>query len=255
VASKLPYSTPGVLEKLIESAGASRYDTSGRLIEKVILTPRRAGKSSMADLMITGYNSEDASRHGGGHEGYVDELLVKQGKPPKYGKPKPIANPIRQYTHTPLTPKQMEDYMEAPAGTDMDAQLADLVAQYGDAFAQSPQAFSLTAPMKLITKKGKEYRNTAFIGGEDFRPSSAYIGKKGQTLIMLRPTDPSDFEYLEVPEKQCAKVFGAGFTTYLRETLKDVLEQKEELAAQASRQNEIARNAGAMKLYEGFGSW
>jgi hypothetical protein len=245
------------LDKLINSSliGDGLINSSMLAVTPLTNAPRRAGKSTMADLMIPGYHSEDAGRHPGGHEGYVDELLVKHGKPPKYGKPKPVASPIRQYTHTPLSFTQMEDHLDTPDGTEVDGQLAELVGQYADAFNQAPQAFSLTAPMKLITKKGKDYRNTVFIGGEDFRPVSAYVGKKGQTLIMLKPTDPSDFEYLEVPEKQCRKVFGPHFDTYLRETLKDVLEKKEEIAAQASRQNELARNAQAMRQYDGFGSW
>lgn len=260
MASKDIHTTPGVLKDLMNVTMPFIKDAkiNGGMISDGMIhlsTPRRTGRSSvMGDLMIPGYSSEEAGRFVGGHEAYVNDLLAKQGKAPKYTI-KPVANLFRQYSHTPLTPNQMEDYMEAPAGTDMDAQLADLVAQYGDAFALSPQNFSLTAPMKLITKKGKEYRNTSFIGGEEFVPASAYVGKKGQTLITLRPVDPSDFEFLEVPEKQCPKVFGPAFAAYLRETLDDILEKKDELVTQVSRQNEIARNAQAMEQYDGFGSW
>jgi hypothetical protein len=241
IASTLstPIRESGVLERLIASAPT-----------RTLSMPRRAGKSVMADMMITGYNSMEASTHSGGHEGYVDELLVKQGKPPKYG-----TVFVTQKGGATSTDDVIEDHMADT--TEIDPTLAEIVAQYGDAFSGEPKNFSLTAPAKLITKKGTEYRHTPFIGGEEFTPISAYVGKKGQVLILLKPVDPSDFELLEVPEKQCPNVFGAAFKTYMREVLADALDKKEELAAQSAQLAERTRNADKFETYGdlGFGSW
>jgi hypothetical protein len=245
-----PFHGSGVMEKLIDSG--KRYTVS---------TPRTSGKSFMSDLMIPGFNSEDAGLHSGGHQAYVDELLFKHGKPPKYGTLKtPIrmtgqGTPIRQYQHESLTPFELEDQMAAIPAAEVDPQLKALVDRYEAAFAESPQSFSLSAPQKLITQKGKDFRHTAFIGGEEFMPVSARLGAKGQTLILFRPVDPSDFEYMELPEAGCVKAFGATFSTYLRETLADVLEEKGALDAAQRTKVEQERNAANYETYGEFGSW
>ncbi|MFT4064364.1 hypothetical protein [Paraburkholderia sp.] len=255
MASKLPDD----LEKLIDSSPIwEGLINSTRLGETIPLVTcsRRGGMSVMTDMMIPGYRSTEASAFPGGHKAYVDHLLQQQGKAPKYGYRPGRPSRITIYTHTPLNPDEMEDRM-AKDPVEHDPQLKELVDKYEEAFAQNPQTFALASPQKLITQKGKDFRHTAFIGGEEFTPVSARLGAKGQTLILFKPVDPSDFEFLEVPETACRKTFGAHFASYLRETLGDVAEDVAELEKERRQKAERERNAEKFETYGdlGFGSW
>lgn len=218
-------------------------------------TPRRAGKSIISNLFIPGYSSAEEGAYPGGPEAYREELHRRNGTKPR--QPSVTTDFGGWEKWEGKTQLDMEvDHMEQPtAVTPEDQALADLVGQYADAFSETPQTFALTAPGKHTTLTGKEYKIKPFIGSEDFEPVRAYIGKKKGTIIVFKPKYPCDFEFLEVPEKQCKTAFGSAFPMYMHEVLKDVMDAKDELTAQAKKLIEVERNAAAAESYSEFGSW
>ena len=243
-----PLGAPSFLDKIMASKIAPQPAT-----EFDYVSGRRAGKNTLlrgvvraADVSIPGFNSDEASRFPGGPDAYREELHRRNGTTPRPNKTKPII----------ATPEDFERIdMPAEAVTPEEVELQKLVDQYHEAFKATPRSFMLTAPAKHTTLTGKEYKIKPFIGGEEFEPWRAYVGKKHGTIIVLKPKYPCDFEFLEVPEKQCKTAFGAAFPMYMREVLSDVMDAKEELAAQARKLQEMERNAEAAAQYSEFGSW
>jgi hypothetical protein len=205
------------------------------------VSTKRAGQILVSDMRIPGFNSEEASKFPGGPDAYREELHYRNGTKPR---PRPPAQP------------PLDEEVDMAEATGEQTELAKLVAQYAAAFKETPKTFMVGAPQKLTTAiEGQGYKIKAFIGGEEFEPVRAYVGKKHGTIIVFKPKDPSEFETIEVPEKSCRTVFGAQFPIYMKEVLADVLEAKEELTAQAKRAAEIEANAEAMESYQEFGSW
>jgi len=54
--------------------------------------------------------------------------------------------------------------------------------------------------------KGGEYRNMAFIGGEQFSVHSVYAGKSDLIFVMKPKSPSSEFQFLEMPSKSAAKM-------------------------------------------------
>jgi hypothetical protein len=236
-----PFNTDKFFDKALGIKPEPRTKDEPRF---AILKGRSVGTTLVSDLTIPGFNSDDAASFPGGPDAYREELHRRNGtKPrPQYKlNQKPIDEEVDNMEATPVTPEEEE--------------LAKLVGQYESAFSETPGSFMLTAPGKHTTKNGKEFKIRPFIGGEEFTPVRAYVGKKKGTIIVFKPTYPCDFEFLEIPEKQCKSAFGAAFPIYMHEVLKDVMAAKEEIAAQARKAEEIERNAAAAESYQEFGSW
>lgn len=211
------------------------------------VSTKRAGTILSSDMLIPGFSSLEAGSFPGGPDAYRDELHYRNGTKPR--PPKKVVAPID------VVDGPIDEEIDMTEATGEQTELAKLVEQYAAAFKDSPKTFSLGAPHKLTTKTGEKFSIKPFIGGEEFEPFGAYVGKKHGTIIVFKPKDPCDFEFLEVAEKSCKTTFGAHFGTYMREILADVMDAKEELTAQAARQAEIEKNAEAAGAYTEFGSW
>jgi hypothetical protein len=232
-----PFNSDAFFGKSLSMVEPSDPLGRSRPSERTVST-KRAGAILASDALIPGFSSREADSFPGGPDAYREELHYRNGTKPR---PRPKA--------------KLDEEVDMAEATGEQTELAKLVEQYADAFKEAPSGFLVSAPQKLTTKTNDQFSIKPFIGGEEFEPVRAYVGKKHGTIIVFKPRDPCDFHFLEVPEKQCREVFGAGFPVYMRTILADVMEAKEELAAQAKRQDELEANAEKMTQYAEFGSW
>lgn len=206
---------------------------------------RGPGKSSLGKafsefLNTPGYNSEEASRHGG-HDAYMKHLRAVG-----------IASPIkREPTITGMEADIiMIDDME---NLSLDS-VADQITEY---FASSTQTrLMLNEPHQLTVKKANgQYSKKAHIGGEEFIPLRAYLGKRGQIIYVFRPADAADYAELEVTEKEANELLD-GFVAFMKKApdLREAMTSAKKIAADAAEREKLA---GKAEQYAdlGFGSW
>lgn len=87
--------------------------------------------------------------------------------------------------------------------------LAERISSH-DAFASfQREVCTISASGMYVVKgrfKGGEFRNMAFIGGEQFHVYSVYAGKS-DLIFVMKPKSPSgEFQFLELPGKSVAKM-------------------------------------------------
>ncbi|WP_421222585.1 hypothetical protein [Aeromonas sp. 602293] len=84
--------------------------------------------------------------------------------------------------------------------------------------------------------KGGEYRNMAFIGGEQFHVHSVYAGKSDLIFVMKPKSPSSEFQFLEIPSESAAKManldeaferaFGGSIAEFLEQNGGELLEEE-----------------------------
>lgn len=122
----------------------------------------------------------------------------------------------------------------------------------GEELAKSEQTFMLVDSMSLtVVPKEHEggvthkYAKQAHVGGEDFKPVRAYVGKRDGVIIVFEPVMASDYTEMEMPlEIGKQKLSGLegevrriGFEAKLVELAKERIAKREALAAQERSTN------------------
>lgn len=118
--------------------------------------------------------------------------------------------------------------------------------------------FMLNAPQSVtvMTKTGN-YSKRPLIGGEEFRPTGCYLGKRKGIIYTFKPVDISDYTVLEMDEAT-AKSQLDGFERFLKSIIDLEFERvKREVMDKASLDKERAKLAEHAEQYAdmGFGSW
>lgn len=248
----------GAAERLLESRKGGKPDpdsfvelmkttpvvTPSKMFEAPKLTRERRGKSTFseafADFLNTpGYSSEDAGK-AGGHDAYMEQLRLK-GKAPLS---KPF-NPGKEADTFTMSE-------EAKLATELD-DVADHITKH---FLESPTKLMLNQPTKLTVKRATgQFSQKPHIGGEEFVPTRAYVGKRGQLIFTMRPADAADYVEAEFSEKQANELFD-DFVAYMRlaPDLRDMVAEAKKAAADAAEREKLA---GKAEQYAelGFGSW
>lgn len=117
----------------------------------------------------------------------------------------------------------------------------------------SSEKFMLNAPMNLtILRPEKGYGKQAHIGGEEFEPQRAYVGKKGAIIIVFKPNSMEAYDHMEMTFSDAVQHL-TGFQAHLMEVgvfadLAAIKDKKEAVLA-AARQKEFGER------YGDFGSW
>lgn len=112
----------------------------------------------------------------------------------------------------------------------------------GASFKDFQKELCLISSSGMFVVKGRfksgEFRNMAFIGGEQFRVQSVYAGKS-DLIFVMKPTSPSsEFQFLELPAKSASKManLDEAFKRAFGSTIAEFLEQNgKELAQEEAR--------------------
>lgn len=213
-----------------------------------VTSARRTGKSSLGKafsefLNTPGYSSEEAGKMGG-HDAYMKHMR-------SIGMIKPLLKEVKPR----LTGKEADLFImdeitqiASPLG-----EVADKITQF---FIASPTKLMLNQPSGLTVKRANgQFSKKPHIGGEEFVPIRAYVGKRGLMIYAMRPADAADYIEAEFTEKQANELFD-GFAGYMRSApdLRDALDDAKKTAADAAEREKLA---GKAEQYAelGFGSW
>ncbi len=143
---------------------------------------------------------------------------------------------------------------------EVDHVLADLRDEINDKIANHPNhpILMLTGPDSLTVVSGtSKYSKSHHMGGEEFRISHCYVGKRNRMIYVFTPRAVTSYKGMEMLEIE-AKQKLAGFTEFLA-TIEDGKFQR--------KRNELLKNESAKKVeqevasmiekYEslGFASW
>ena len=140
-----------------------------------------------------------------------------------------------------------------PMAVLLEAELEALNAQ----LAGCTETFMLASPESLTVKRPNgTYAKKAHIGSEDFKPISAYIGKRGKLIFVFKPVMVSDYVEMEADEHQ-AKEKLMGFKDWCREHIAAVNDKIAETRAEQAVEKEKAAMAKKSEDYAhlGFGEW
>lgn len=110
----------------------------------------------------------------------------------------------------------------------LEAGLADLAQEMTDAFKElqgdtTIDACRLTSGESLtvltrVTAGGGSYAKVGHIGGEEFIPSEAYVGKKGKILVKFKPTSVASYVVMEMPaDEALTKLEGFDLLSVLKD--------------------------------------
>lgn len=218
-------------------------------------TPRRSGKTSMFDALLTtpGFHSS---------------------KPETWGKAKPTPTPWddlklpspdkfeEEYTTT-FTAKEMEmakkGIDEDRLEPDTDDTMKVLAEQITTALVGAKaKAFMLGEPMHLtVRKKDDSYSKRPHIGGEEFIPVRVYAGKRGTLIYVFKPTEVADYAEMEMGEAQAYEHFSG-----LKKFMEDMIDRGLSVAVKDAKkamadEEEQRKNAGNFEKYAdlGYGSF
>lgn len=204
----------------------------------------RRGKSSFGKafsefLNTPGYSTKEAGKMGG-HDAYMEHMRAVG------------MAPLRKSTHTGMEADTFIMDELAQVATPLD-DVADRITKF---FAESPTRLMLNQPTGLTVKKANgAFSKKGHIGGEEFVPARAYVGKRGRMIYAMRPADAADYVEAEFTEKEANELFD-DFVAYMRQApdLHEALTDAKKAAADEAEREKLA---GKAEQYAelGFGTW
>lgn len=205
---------------------------------------RRLGAATaMKVLMATpGASTDDPE--------FLKHLAKLSGIPPKETKTKEVQ--MKE------SAQDLDDKVALEAGL---ADLAaDLTAHFLSAGANADgiNTCSLTGPESLtVTTEGRGYSKLPHLGGEEFIPDTAYLGKRGKVIVCFKPRDAAAYSTMEMPiEEALVKLDGFSIIANdlegppLMERLKGLKREESKLREQEKMKDKFVEYADI-----GFGSF
>lgn len=126
--------------------------------------------------------------------------------------------------------------------TEAAAAFERLARVFNKVFGDEHVHFELAEPASLTAKdRHGKYSARAFIGGEKFVPSSAYVGKRGHLIFVFKPATPAaDFAHVEMDEDKAIRLL-AEFRGYINAILSRVYDRHGESVQETVRAHEEER--------------
>jgi hypothetical protein len=140
----------------------------------------------------------------------------------------------------------------------LEAELTDLAQELTTYFAAQPDQAITTCTLagpEVLTccRVNGTYHKVSHVGGEDFKPVEAYIGKRKRMLIKFQPLQAAEYAHMEMfVDDALAHMHGFDQLTWFEDgsTLSDKLHA---LARKASEIKEKERNRSKFDDYDNFG--
>lgn len=120
------------------------------------------------------------------------------------------------------------------------------------------ETFKLTAPISASIKlKDGQYRKTSFIGGEEFRIISSYVGKRGDIIVAFAPKSLVNYVQMELTLDEAMRVMPDRFNELVNAQIQKFLELSGELEEIATKNKAQVNNDSRVKQMEDprYGAW
>lgn len=156
-----------------------------------------------------------------------------------------------------FTPPNKEPEMKTKLDDAIDTtEIDQLCEDMNAAFSESPCVVTLRGPETLTVETAKGYSKTPHIGGEDFRPSSAYVGKRKTIIVKFAPVDAQAYQFMEMEAKQAMGKL-SGFDTYCNDPDHriDLASRLRAINTLASNEREREAVKDKFTLYDNFGTF
>lgn len=131
------------------------------------------------------------------------------------------------------------------------------LAAINEALQTTGETFMLGSPETLTVKRNNGvYSKQAHIGSEDFKPHSAYLGKRGKIIYVFKPVMVAEYEFMEMDENAAREKL-IGFKEWSKEKLAEVQMKIAETRASQALEKDKAAMAKRADDYAhlGFGEW
>ncbi len=138
---------------------------------------------------------------------------------------------------------------------DINSEKRKAAANAENIFKEEPQEFMLANGGSFTVKRGAKYSKRSMLGGEGFKPTSAYVGKRGKIIYEFTPTFTTDFNHLEIDE-DAVKSELIGFEEYVAPAFNEMFQKLQAEKAKLKSMEAVAANEEREKLYGAdYGSW
>ena len=147
---------------------------------------------------------------------------------------------------------------EAESVTEDSEPLDLAAAEVAKRLKETEESFMLVSPMQLTVYRNGKFSKEAHVGSEDFKPLSAYAGKRGEIILTFKPVMATNYIHMEMSMPE-AKKHLSGFREYAAENLADCMapiQEAKEKIAEKKREAEIKEKSETYKEKGiGWGDW
>jgi hypothetical protein len=154
---------------------------------------------------------------------------------------------------------QAPQEVELDDETDLEAALADLAADltshYMSFNPEDLNSCTLLGPEQLTVEvEGRGYRKMAHMGGEDFTPLSAYVGKKRKIIVVFKPVHADAYSTMEMTADEAVTNL-SGFEALSVTNEGDYRTRMRLIASKATKLKEREAVKDKSSDYDNFGSF
>lgn len=136
--------------------------------------------------------------------------------------------------------------------------LDKLARVFNKVFGDEHRKFEVIEPVALTVKdRHGMYSTRSSIGGEQFTPSGAYVGKRGSMIFVFKPLLLCDYAVMEMEESKALRLL-QGFNAYVHTILSRVYDKYGETVQETVRQQEEERRVRentALLANPDYASW
>lgn len=158
-----------------------------------------------------------------------------------------------------LTEQVMSEEKLSPEQVALNGVADAMTEYYTGEFSLDPTAFAMNTPKSLtVWKNAVEadgrtgYSKHAHIGGEEFIPTKAHVGKKGHIIVTFKPVQAEPYAWMEMPLTDCLNEL-AGFQQHFVRSELSVKWAEAQNAKQTAKKTADLEKFGA--TYNDFGSY
>lgn len=131
--------------------------------------------------------------------------------------------------------------------------LAEAAVWLGERLSATSDGFMLTEAMSLTVKSEKGYQKAAHTGGEEFKVTAGYHGKRDGAILVFTPVMASNYTLMEMPVAKAKEVL-SGLPAALKTIGWD--DRVKHITAEKNKARESLANTERQQIYgDNFASW
>lgn len=118
--------------------------------------------------------------------------------------------------------------------------------------------FKLTSPVSASVKHADgRYSKVSFVGNEEFRLASSYVGKKNGIIITFIPKLPVTYAQMELSLDEAVRVIDANFKRLVENVINKIAAEGDEVSQAVMKNKEASENESRVRLMADprYGAW
>ena len=118
--------------------------------------------------------------------------------------------------------------------------------------------FKLTSPMSASVKHADgRYSKVSFVGNEEFRVASSYVGKKNGVIVTFTPKLPVTYAQMELTLDNAHLFMDENFKNLIESVINKIAAEGDEVSQAVMKNKEASENESRVRLMADprYGAW